>query len=591
MILQALCEYYERKVADPESQMAPEGFEWKEIPFLIVLDKNGMFIRFNDTREGEGKKRVGKRFLLPQGEKKASGIKANLLWDGLEYVLGANPRDRSDVAQRHSAFVRRMHETFDGYMDRFPVPALLGFMDSQPLDKVLSIYTDTSIWKEILDLNSNLTFWIDGEVDGLASNHIKDICIATNDNAISEQKYCMVTGNKTPITRIHPSIKGVWGGQPSGGALISFQVHSGYDSFGKEQNYNAPIGEYATFAYTTALNFLLRKESMNRMQIGDASTVFWSQKGGSSFEKNLKSFFAFPPKDKDDPDKGAPDARQSLTAILTGIPPEELSSKFYILGLSPNAARISVRFWHEGYVSDFAKNMKQHLDDLDIIASKYDQQRMGLMYLLSSTVFEGKSENIPPNLVGNIMRAVLANNPYPETFQKQCLRRIRAEHDVGRARAAILKSCINRKLRRINPDKYEKECIKMSLDITNVNPGYRLGRLFAVLEKIQEDASPGLNATIRDRFYGSASSNPVVVFPRLIGLSNHHLSKLKSDKPGYAVNDEKWLSEIMSGIKGSFPSHMMMDDQAKFAIGYYHQKQAFYVTTKDQSTNSEGEGK
>ena len=121
----------------------------------------------------------------------------------------------------------------------------------------------------------------------------------------------------------------------------------------------------------------------------------------------------------------------------------------------------------------------------------------------------------------------------------------------------------------------------MALDVTNTNPGYRLGRLFAVLEKIQEEASPGINATIRDRFYGSASGTPVAAFPHLMKLKNHHLAKLENR--GRAVNLEKIVGEIMDGLD-DFPTHLSLQDQGRFAVGYYHQRQDFFK--KNETTTN-----
>ncbi len=584
MILQALYEYYERKAADPENQMAPLGFEWKEIPFLIVIDKNGKFVRLEDTRQGEGNKKTSKQFLLPQGEKRASGIKPNFLWDGPEYVLGANYRNRDDVIERHQSFIKRMHATLDKFSDRPVVTAVLDFLDDDPLQQVLMASGDSAAWNELIESNANLTFFVEGE--GFVVDQMKDLVANWGADEDSQDGLCLITGQKAKVTRIHPAIKGVWGGQPAGAALVSFQINSGYDSYHKTQNYNAPISKRGTFAYTAALNSLLAKGSENRLQLGDSSTVFWAQKKNSTFEKQVKTFFAAAAKEKDDPDSGAVDAKQSLQSILTGIPTGEQDSLFYILGLSPNAARVSVRFWHAGTIAQFVSHMQQHLDDLDIVAPKNDPERMGLTYLLGSTVLDWKSENIPPNLAGNVIQAILNNSPYPETLLQQCMRRIRALREVGRVRAAILKACTNRKLRRSNPNN-EKE-ITVSLDISNKNPGYRLGRLFAVLEKIQEDANPGLNATIRDRFYGAASSNPVAVFPQLLKLKNHHIAKL--DNAGFKIAHERRLTEIMDGFGTEMPAHLTMDEQARFAIGYYHQRQALFTSSKVQ-TNTQGEQK
>jgi CRISPR-associated protein Csd1 len=590
MILQALYEYYQRKAADPESGIAPEGFEWKEIPFIIVIDREGKFVRLEDTREGEGRVRRGKTYLVPRGEGRAgpgAWQVPNLLWDHYGYILS---QSRSDE-EKDKELAQKQHGAFKDRLSRFPgtlrrsqgVISVLAFYDLRQEEKVVA----SEQFKDCLKIaGCNLMFRVEGD-EGVVTDDplVKDYVVASigpsqdcdGEDGIDEEDIegvCLVTGlsgaiarkhNRTPINKDTKS-------------LVAIQRNSGYDSYGKEQAYNCPIGKSAEFSYTTALNVLLKSDH-NRLQVGDATAVFWAQKTDSHFEKHLKSFFFAAGKQKDDPDKDALDARANLLSVISGIPPDEMETRFYILGLSPNAARISVRFWHQGTIGEFCEKMRLHFDDLDIIAPSYDQCRMSLQYLLGSTVRDWKSEDIPPNLAGNVMRSVLEGTPYPETFANQCLRRIRAERDVTRVRASILKACLNRKLRVSNP-KNEKE-MAVALDLSNTNVGYRLGRLFAVLEKIQEDASPGLNATIRDRFYGAASSNPVAVFPQLLKLKNHHLSKIENQ--GFKIGHEKRLAEIIDGLPTSMPGHLIMDDQARFAIGYYHQRQALFTSNKDSN--------
>ena len=585
MIIQALCDYYQRKASDPDSGIAPEGFETKELPFIVVIGNNGQFIAIEDTREGEGKRKRAKKFLVPQGVKRTVGINANLLWDNVEYALGANPRGRDDVSQRHQAFKNRLVMELAGINHHSDVKALLFFLTNDPVSQIEAKPDYGELWQEMQESNAFISFRIDGSKDPLISDSIRSFLKnrKMTSNVENEKKSCLVTGNQSEITRLHTAIKGVRGTNTSGGSLVSFNLSS-FCSYKKTQSYNAPIGNEAAFAYTTALNLLLSKESENKFGIGDATVAFWSQRKAEEYdlEQDFSCFFADPP--KDDPDKNIRAVRNLYQAVYSGILPVDDDNQFYVLGLSPNAARIAVRFWKTGRISDFAQNIKQHFDDLEIVKGPKDHEFLTLNQLLRATVLDYKMENVPPNLAGAVVESVLDGTPYPRTLMHQCIRRIRAEQHVTRTRAeqhvtrtraAILKAYLNR----LNPNHKE---VDVSLDKSNQCPGYRLGRLFAALEKIQEEASPGLNATIRERYYGAASTSPVTVFSQLLKLKNHHLAKLTN--PGRKVNLEKIIGEIFDSIS-EFPAHLNMEEQARFAIGYYHQRQAFFESNKNESIN------
>ncbi|NTW88572.1 MAG: type I-C CRISPR-associated protein Cas8c/Csd1 [Desulfobulbaceae bacterium] len=577
MILQALYDYYQRKAADPESNIAPEGFQWKEIPFVIVIDKEGKFVALEDTREGDGKKKKAKPFLVPAAEKKTVGVKANLLWDNIEYALGANPRERDDIDNRKNAFMNRLIETFIDDTSASLVEPLLEFLQNDPVTQITDKEAENELWKEIFDNNANVIFRVLGSQDASLCDTMKPYMLKNND--LEDGGICLISGLCAPIARLNASIKGVRGAQSSGAALVSFNLKA-FESYGKTQNYNAPMGEPAAFAYTTVLNMLLGKDSKNKVQAGDATTVFWAQKP-TVFEDIFPSFCAFPP--KDDPDTDVRAVKALYDGVFTGHTGTDSQTRFYVLGLAPNAARISVRFWHEGVIQDFAKKIRQHFDDLDIIRSPKDTGRYALFWILSAMALENKVDNVPPNLSGQIVQAVLTGSLYPATMLQQTIRRVRATRDVTRMQAGILKAYLNRYYR-IHSTK-EKE-ITVALDTANNNPGYRLGRLFAVLEKIQEEANPGLNATIRDRFYGAASSSPVTVFPQLLKLKNHHLAKLEN--VGRKINFERMLTEIFDGIGSEMPPHLSMEDQSRFAIGYYHQRQALFSSSSNNENKKEG---
>jgi len=575
MILHALYDYYERKSTDPGAQMAPPGFEWKELPFIIEIDARGNPVQIEDTREGEGRKKRPRAFLVPQGGKKTSGVVANLLWDNAEYVLGVDTKGKPErVAKQHQAFLTKLESLPAAAQADTGVQALLHFLRNAK-SNVLSRY---SPWSEISETNPNLTFRLHGDIDLVCQRSAVVDAIKKDQGASNADGFCLVTGENDEIERLHTAVKGVWGAQSSGANIVSFNLDA-FNSYGKTQGTNAPVGKRAAFGYTTALNYLLRKDSPQRLQVGDASAVFWADKP-TEFETGVVDIFGEPP--KDDPDRNVRAVASLYKAIDHGLlESDEGKAQFFALGLTPNAARIAIRFWHHGTVAEMALRIRQHFDDLAIERSPRDPPYLSLFRVLVAVATQGKADNIPPNLGGELMRSVLIGLPYPTTLLAAAVRRIRAEHEVTYARAALIKACINRATRFSNPAM--KEELKMSLDESNTNSGYRLGRLFAVLEKIQEEANPGINATIRDRYYGAASSNPVTVFSTLLKLKNHHLSKLENR--GRAVNLEKRIGDIMDGI-GDFPAQLPLAEQGRFAIGYYHQRQDFF---KKAVNSTEGE--
>lgn len=571
MILQALHDYYNRKSADPESGLAQPGFEWKEIPFIIELDVHGSPIQIEDTREGEAKIKRARSFLVPQAVKKTSGVAANLFWDNAAYVLGVDTKGKPKrVEAQRQAFVAKIESLPTPARNDAGVQAVLNFLRRANVDS-LSRYVE---WAEIAEAVPSLTFRLQGDVDLVCQRPAVAEAIGTQQDTAGAKGVCLVTGEVGEIERLHAAIKGVWGAQTSGANIVSVNdgENPAFASYNKSQGYNSPVSKQAAFRYTTALNYLLRKDSPQRLQVGNTSVAFWADRP-VDFETLPVDIFGEPT--KDDPDSNVRAVRHLYRAIESGdFDGEGGQATYFALGLAPNAARVSIRFWQHGTVADMAGRIKRHFDDLAIDRSPRDPLYLSLFRLLVSVATQSKADNIPPNLGGELVRSILAGLPYPQTLLAAAVRRIRAERNVTYARAALLKAYINRRTRYSNPDVEEE--LTMSLDEANGNVGYRLGRLFAVLEKIQEEASPGINATIRDRFYGAASSTPVTVFSNLLRLKNHHLSRL--DNRGRAVNLEKRIGEIMEGI-GDFPPQLRIEDQGRFAIGYYHQRQDFFKTT------------
>jgi CRISPR-associated protein Csd1 len=383
---------------------------------------------------------------------------------------------------------------------------------------------------------------------------------------------CLVTGRIGRVAATHePQIKGVNGQQPGGALLVSFNAKA-YESFGREQSFNAPVSDSAAFQYCTALNHLLRQGG-GKIQIGDATTVYWTE--SPSPMEEFFSFVADPAKVSAEDDAQKQKVQATLQRIVQGESVEELElgtgdTPFYVLGLSPNAARLSIRFWYVSTLTEMVAALRQHFSDLAIVrSSDRDPEFPAMWQLLRETVRDSK--DIPPLLSGVVMRAILMGSPYPQMLFSAVLRRIRADRVVNAVRAGMLKACLNRNSR-IGISPLIKD-ISMSLDPDRPEPAYQLGRLFAELEKTQEDALPGINATIKDRYFGAASATPASVFPRIIRGSQHHLGKLEYRSKIYR---EKQIQEICGKLNG-FPSHLNLNDQGLFALGYYHQRQSIFT--------------
>ncbi|GAB4292746.1 MAG: type I-C CRISPR-associated protein Cas8c/Csd1 [Thiohalomonadaceae bacterium] len=598
MILQALYDYYQRKRDD----LPAEGLERKEIPFLIVLKPDGSFLHIEDTREGDGNKKRGKPFLVPQAVKKSVNVAANLLWGNLEYVLGevdpkkladkqakgpkAVAKYMEDLKKKHVAFKTRILELPETARNKLgPVIEFLERGDFSGL------YQDP-LWPEV-QTGANLSFKIAGQESPVCSlpEVLAAVGVRAEDTAGSG--LCLITGEPDAIRRIHPPIKRVRGAQTSGADIVSFNLAS-FCSFGRSQGANAPVGVRAAAAYTTALNHLIASEQC--IQVGDATTVFWAERV-HPMENWLAQLFDEP--SKDDPEQGTQALKALYAMPLTGaVAVEESRTKFYVLGLAaPSKSRLSIRFWHVATVGELADHIRQHFKDLEIVRPQYVANPfLSLKTLLTAVAppsaqrREGDIDSLPPKLAGDFMHAILNGLPYPQPLLQAALTRIRADQakkrDNGKplehvtyARAALIKAWLNRHIRNHHPQERE---IDMALDESCTNLGYRLGRLFAALERIQQDAAGGpekINTTIRDSYFGSAMSTPGAVFPTIVRRNQHHMAKLRKEKPGLSVVRDRLMQAILNeGVDCAigFPATLSLPDQGRFVLGYYQQRQAFF---------------
>ena len=583
MILHALTQYYQRK-AESDGGVAPEGFENKEIPFIIVIDKQGKFIQLEDTRELKNKKKVARTFLVPKGLGR-SGSKSyevsNLLWDHYGYVLAyAGEKGQEQADKQHASFTAKVNELKQVLPDDAGVTAVAAFLSSaEEKSKVMQ----AANWTECAKVKGcNLSFrLVDEAVDLVCQSkavraYVSQVNQTQSDNV--QKGICLVTGKPAPIARLHNAVKGV-NAKPAPFTSVNL---SAFESYGKEQGFIFPVGEQAMFEYTTALNTLLAGE--NRFRIGDVTAICWSAKP-TPLEEYLASLISGG--GKDNPDAHIDAVKSLYKSLYNGkYTKPDGKEKFYLLGLSPNSARIVVRFWHETTVAALSESIAAWYDDLQMVRGENSPypEYMPLPRLLGNLVLDGKMENLPSDLIAQITDAALNNRVLPVSLLQAALRRNKAEQKITYGRASLLKAYINRAIR-AGRLKNMKE-LTMSLDRNRQDIGYVLGRLFAVLEKTQAEANPGLNATIADRYFGSASSTPIAVFGTLMRLLPHHLNKLEFE--GRAVQLQWEIRQILEHCK-RFPNHLNLEQQGLFAIGYYHETQ--FLFTKDALKNLFNEAK
>ena len=583
MILHALTQYYQRK-AKSDGGVAPEGFENKEIPFIIVIDKQGKFIQLEDTRELKNKKKVARTFLVPKGLGR-SGSKSyevsNLLWDHYGYVLAyAGEKGQEQADKQHASFTANVNELKQALPDDAGVAAVAAFLASaEEKSKVMQ----AANWAECAKVKGcNLSFrLVDEAVDLVCQSKAVQAYVSQANQAQSDnipKGICLVTGKLAPIARLHNAVKGV-NAKPVPFTSVNL---SAFESYGKEQGFIFPVGEQAMFEYTTALNTLLAGE--NRFRIGDVTAICWSAKP-TPLEEHLASLINGG--GKDNPDEHIDAVKSLYKSLYNGKYTEpDGKEKFYLLGLSPNSARIVVRFWHETTVAALSESIAAWYDDLQMVHGENSPypEYMPLPRLLGNLVLDGKMENLPSDLIAQITDAALNNRVLPVSLLQAALRRNKAEQKITYGRASLLKAYINRAIR-AGRLKNMKE-LTMSLDRNRQDIGYVLGRLFAVLEKTQAEANPGLNATIADRYFGSASSTPIAVFGTLMRLLPHHLNKLEFE--GRAVQLQWEIRQILEHCQ-KFPNHLNLEQQGLFTIGYYHETQ--FLFTKDALKNLFNEAK
>lgn len=595
MILTALAQYYQRLLANPDKdsglpRVPSYGFSEEKIGYILVLSQDGALVDVQNNMDTSGKKPMPKLTSVPRPEKRTSGVKSNFLWDKTAYVLGVEGnKDKGSikevpwiVAQKTFDAFKQLHLEKLANIDDVGLKALSLFLQNWQPEQ----FNQAPFSPEMID--ANVVFKLDGDYqllhDRVTAKLLWSKMLTPEEGTL--ESGCLVTGEIAPIARLHPAIKGVYGGQSSGGSIVSFNADA-YTSYGKSQGENAPVSEAAAFAYTTALNYLLRRENGQCISIGDASTVFWAVASDEKTAHEAESLFGWMMNMPADDGQETAQIKPVLEKIAQGRPFSEFapniaaSTRFYVLGLAPNASRLSIRYWMDTTFGELAEHISKHFQDLALEPKPW-RDPPSIWRLLIQTATQGKSENIPPQLAGELMRSIITGRPYPRMLLTQLTQRIRADGDTNGIRISLIKAIIQRDYRK----GLIQEEVPMSLDLNSKNAAYLLGRLFATIERIQEAAlGRDVNSTVADKYYGSAASVPFSVFPRLLAGSQNHLTKIRRDKPGFAVNLKKYLGEIIAGLDSQFPKHMSIEEQGRFAIGYYHQKQSYF---ESKSKTDEG---
>jgi len=609
MILTALNQYYDRLVESPDPDtgkliVPPFGYSEEKISYILVISKEGDIVDVVPYTKTIGNKTRAKSMFVPASfkrsgqytEKAFNSGKENafFLWDKTAYSLGvdANADKKSENSWVESPITfksfKRYHLNKLGNINDEGLQAFLLF-----LEKWQPSHFDRDLHQSEI-LGTNIAFQLDDDCCYLHERPAAKKLWAQllEEPTGSVESNCLVTGERGNIARLHPAIKGVAGGQTSGVSIVSFKPDS-FKSYGKEQGENAPVSELAAFKYTTVLNYLLNRDNKHCLSVGDASTVFWAVAEDNKQAQKAEQLFAQTVNPSDDSE--AAQLKPLIEQISKGRPLQEVApdidpeTRFYILGLAPNASRLSIRYWLDTSFGQLEQRMAYHYIDLSLDPLPWQKPPSIWRLLIELVPYrsgkKANSKEIPPHLAGEMMRAILTGDRYPHSLLAQLVLRIRTDGHISSLRVAMIKAVLHRNYRK----HLTKEEIPMGLDENNENNAYLLGRLFAVLERTQSSAIKGANATITDRYFGTASTVPYSVFPRLLAGSKNHLSKIRKKMPGYAVNLDKDMTAIISKLPPGFPKHLSIESQGRFTIGYYHQREKYFTSSTPDSQQASTE--
>ena len=569
MILQALVAYYNKLAA--RGEISKPGWAKAKISWAIELGDDGSVLGILPLKveSPDGKKQIPREILLPAPVKKTSGERSNFLWENAEYLLGVQTKEDGGKTAKRFVTAKELHDSLLADVHTPVAEAIKAYFAACDPAAIASMLPDGCM--DELRKGANLTFLYQNRFPG----EFPELCAAWDAHyggeKIGETFVDVVTGEVVVPEATHPSIKNVQDAQPSGAALVSFNAEA-FESFGRKQNLNAPMGKETAFAYTSALNSLTGDKD-HRQHIGDMTVVYFAEDAEPVYQDVMDLCFA-------GSDDRVTDAE--LHSILQNIAAGKQTDfagktlspddRFYLLGISPNASRLSVRCSRQSSFGDVISRIKQHYDDIAIVTDNRSKWvDIPLWALLRETVNPNANDKTPaPQMAGDTLRAVLTGGRYPETLYRRTLLRIRAEHDITRGKAAIVKGYLLRNTKHRKDYAYIKEASTMALNETSNYTPYVLGRLFSTLEAVQSAANPGINTTIKDKYFNSACATPAAVFPILLKLANSHLKKLGG---GLAVNYSKQIGALVARLETAFPKTLSLEEQGAFILGYYHQTQ------------------
>jgi CRISPR-associated protein Csd1 len=561
MILQSLCGYYDKVLkADLRSTIPRFGYEDANVGGCIVLNADGSISNIVSYADGEQRSR---KLIVPSKPKVTSGIKAAFLCNDAGYLLGM---DEKRGEAKRSAATKLHHELLDD-IDDHEAQAVLAFFD---LDEI-GYESDVP--------NGNLVFRLQGNNSFVHENPTirvawEDYC--TRQSPESETGQCLITGDTAPIARLHGSLPGFGKDKPT---FVSFNKDS-FTSFGKQQGDNAPVSELAAFKYATAFS-LLMNDLRHNFRLGKDKVLFWAETEATEEEDFFGDMVSGGGIDHSKSDR----VKKILSSIFFGKNPEEPKEldpdvMFCLLGVSSNRTRVVMRFYYRNTFGHILKSYARHLYDIEIISDYHGDIVVTPLGILLETAIEHKYDRIPPILDSALLRSIFWDRPYPYTLYMSILNRIKAEARVNRTRAGFLKGYINRN-DRCNG---RKEMIEVGLNLDETNQGYLLGRMMAIYEKAQYDALGKVNATVVDKYLNSALATPRTVFPVMEGMFEKHVSKSEKYYP------KKLMGEVMDKIPSTgYPQTLSAEDQGRFVIGYYHQRQEFYSKGEMEGQTMEGQ--